>query len=73
SVLDTLMLDALFSSDSSAIDAQIDRLNTSREPAGIYSDPEPQDETDRGYFDNAAPNDEAEARAEQDAADDRDE
>jgi DNA-directed RNA polymerase subunit beta' len=73
SVLDNLMLDALFGSDSSAIDAQIDRLDTSREPAGIYSDPEPRDETDRGYFDNAAPNDEAEARAEEDAASDRDE
>ena len=72
SVLDNLMLDALFASESSSIDAQIDRLDTSREPAGIYSDPEPRDETDRGYFDNAAPNDEAEARAEEDAADDRD-
>jgi hypothetical protein len=73
SVLDNLMLDALFSSESSALEAQIDRFDESREPAGVYSDPEPRDETDRGYFENAAPNDEAEARAEQDAAQDRDE
>jgi DNA-directed RNA polymerase subunit beta' len=72
SVLDNLMLDALFSSEGNSLEGAIDRLDTSREPSGIYSDPEPRDETDRGYFDNARPNDEAEARAEADAAKDRD-
>jgi hypothetical protein len=33
----------------------------------VFSDPEPIDETDRGYFENAAPNDEAEVRAEAEA------
>ena len=72
SVLDNLMLDALFKAQSDALESQIDRLNESREPAGIYTNPEPQDETDRGYFANAEPNDEAEVRAERDAAADRD-
>ncbi|WP_026369987.1 DNA-directed RNA polymerase subunit beta' [Kallotenue papyrolyticum] len=67
SVLDNLMLDALFNRQSSQLDAAIDRLDESREPAGIYSDPQPLDETDRGYFENAAPNDQAEARAEAEA------
>ena len=68
SVLDNLMLDALFNRQSDALDASLDRLNDDREPAGIYGDPQPMDETDRGYFENAAANDEAEARAEADAA-----
>jgi DNA-directed RNA polymerase subunit beta' len=72
SVLDNLMLDALFGSESDSIDAAIDRLDHSREPADVLSDPEPLDETDRGYFENAAPNDEAEARAEADARAQRD-
>ncbi|PLS78408.1 MAG: DNA-directed RNA polymerase subunit beta' [Chloroflexi bacterium] len=64
SVLDNLMLDALFNRQQGQIDAAIDRLDDDREPAGVYSDPQPLDETDQGYFDNAEPNDEAEARAE---------
>jgi DNA-directed RNA polymerase subunit beta' len=71
-VLDNLMLDTLFKQESDQIDGAIDRLDDARDPAGIYTDPEPQDETDRSYFENAAPNDEAEARAEHDAAEDRD-
>jgi DNA-directed RNA polymerase subunit beta' len=65
SVLDNLMLDALFNRQPGQIDAAIDRLDDDREPAGVYSDPQPVDETDRGYFENAAANDEAEARAEE--------
>jgi DNA-directed RNA polymerase subunit beta' len=68
SVLDNLMLDALFNRQSDTLDAAFDRVQDDREPAGIYSDPEPMDETDRGYFENAAANDPAEARAEAEAA-----
>jgi len=73
SVLDNLMLDALYNRESNSIEEAIDRLDDSRAPSGVYSDPEPLDETDRGYFDNAQPNDPAEARAEEAAAGERDE
>jgi DNA-directed RNA polymerase subunit beta' len=70
-VLDNVLLDAMFKASGDAFDGAIDRLNDDRETEGILSDPQPLDETDRGYFENAAANDEAEARAEQDAAQDR--
>ena len=73
SVLDNLMLDALYNRESNSIEEAIDRLDDSRAPEGVYSDPEPQDETDRGYFENAEPNDPAEERAEEEAARQRDE
>jgi hypothetical protein len=43
-------LDAVMAREQDALAAQIDRLDGSREPAGVYSDPEPLDETDRDYF-----------------------
>lgn len=47
-------LDAAMAREQEALAAAMDRSDESREPAGVYSDPEPLDETDAGYFDAAA-------------------
>jgi DNA-directed RNA polymerase subunit beta' len=54
-VLDNIMLDAIFGAEDDQIDAQIDRLDDNREPSGIYSDTQPQDETDEDYFTDVPP------------------
>jgi len=72
SVLDNLMLDQLFGREEDALAARLDG-NDGLGIVDVFSDPEPLDETDRGYFENAAPNDEAEERAEADARRERDE
>ncbi|GAC1649133.1 MAG: DNA-directed RNA polymerase subunit beta' [Herpetosiphon sp.] len=43
-------LDELMAREQDALAARFDRQNPSREPAGIYSDPEPLDSTDEGYL-----------------------
>jgi hypothetical protein len=66
------MLDQLFGREEDALAARLDG-NDGLGIVDVFSDPEPLDETDRGYFENAAPNDEAEERAEADARRERDE
>jgi DNA-directed RNA polymerase subunit beta' len=46
-------LDAAMAREQDALAAAMDRLDESRETAGIYSDPEPLDETDADYFEAA--------------------
>jgi DNA-directed RNA polymerase subunit beta' len=49
-VLDGNDLDAAVAREQDALAAAMDRLDEGRDPAGVYSDPEPLDETDAGYF-----------------------
>jgi DNA-directed RNA polymerase subunit beta' len=54
-------LDAAMAREQEALAAAMDRMDESREPAGVYADPEPLDETDAGYFEAAAADGESEA------------
>jgi hypothetical protein len=49
-VLDGNDLDAAVAREQDALAAAMDRLDEGRDPAGVYTDPEPLDETDAEYL-----------------------
>ncbi len=56
-VLSANELDAAMAREQDALAAAMDRLDEAREPAAVYTDPQPLDETDAGYFAAAADGD----------------